>query len=211
MREKQHSRDSDRKRALRTTSRRAGSLACRSRGVRGGIEPPAPQLVGRWQEPAVIRAMLGEISRAAGVLPNRCHGPPRCPRAPSALRPKTIDFQPLPMHLSGHYSNQSSAFTGILEAFPGGHSEQLGRSRPVAEAPRPLRLGNGVVQRAVIKTLVEAGRPMDVGEVHRAVEQLVGRPVSLDLVSSCLSTGARAAPPRFERVARGRYELAPSR
>jgi len=101
MREKQHSRDSDRKRALRTTSRRAGSLACRSRGVRGGIEPPAPQLVGRWQEPAVIRAMLGEISRAAGVLPNRCHGPPRCPRAPSALRPKTIDFQPLPMRPSG--------------------------------------------------------------------------------------------------------------
>lgn len=114
------------------------------------------------------------------------------------------------MHLSGHYSNHSPAFTGVLDAFPGGIPEQIGRYRPAPEAPRPLRLGNGVVQRAVIKALVEADRPMDVGEAHTAVEELLGHPVSRDSVSSCLSTGARAARLLFERVARGRYQLARS-
>src|ERR1035441_7420918 len=108
-------------------------------------------------------------------------------------------------HLSGHYSNHSPAFTGVLDAFPGGIPEQI--DRRVLEAPRTGRLGNGVVQRAVIKALVEAGRPMDVGEAQTAVEQLLGYPVSRDSVGSCLSTGARAARLGFERVARGRYRL----
>jgi len=81
----------------------------------------------------------------------------------------------------------------------------------VPDAPENRRAGNGVVQRAVIKVLVEAGRPMDGGEAHRAVEGLLGHPVSRDSVTSCLSTGARAAPIRFDRVARGRYQLARSR
>jgi hypothetical protein len=68
-----------------------------------------------------------------------------------------------------------------------------------------------VVQRAVIEALVEADRPMGVREARTAVERLLGHPVSRDSVSSCLSTGARAARLRFERVAPGRYELARSR
>jgi hypothetical protein len=60
-----------------------------------------------------------------------------------------------------------------------------------------------LVQRAVIKALVEAGRVMSVGEAHSAVDALLGRRVSLDSVSSSLSTGARGTWRRFERVARG--------
>ena len=41
-----------------------------------------------------------------------------------------------------------------------------------------------------------------------AVEALLARSVSRDSVSSCLSTGARAGRFGFERVARGRYQLA---
>ena len=73
------------------------------------------------------------------------------------------------------------------------------------------RAGNGVIQRAVIKALLEADRAMDVGETHAEVEVLIGHPVSRDSVNSCLSTGARGARPRFERVARGRYQLARAR
>jgi hypothetical protein len=97
---------------------------------------------------------------------------------------------------------------GILDAFPGGIPEQTSRSRPEPEAPAPLRLGNGVVQRAVMTALAEADRPMDVGEAHRAVEGLLGYPVSRDSVSSCLSTGTRAERSRCERVGRGRYQIA---
>jgi hypothetical protein len=82
-------------------------------------------------------------------------------------------------------------------------------ARPVVQEGR--RLGNGVVQRAVIKALVEAGRAMSVREAHSAVEALLGRSVSLDSVSSSLSTGARGTRCRFERVERGWYQLARSR
>ena len=111
------------------------------------------------------------------------------------------------MRLSGHYSNHSPAFTGVLDAFPGGVPEQIDRCPRVAEAQRPLRLGNGVVQRAVMKALAGADRPMDVGEAHKAAEEVLGYPVSRDSVNSCLSSGARAARFGLERVARGRYQL----
>ncbi len=70
-----------------------------------------------------------------------------------------------------------------------------------------LKLGNGVVQAAVLKVLAAADRPMRLPEVRTAVDALLGRPVSKDSISWCLSTGARGAEPRFERVARGSYRL----
>jgi hypothetical protein len=71
------------------------------------------------------------------------------------------------------------------------------RRRIEAEAPRALRLGNGVVQRAVSNAFLACGRPMGVSEAQTAVEALLGHPVSKDSVSSCLSTGARDAEPSF--------------
>jgi hypothetical protein len=98
--------------------------------------------------------------------------------------------------------------TGVLAAFPGGIPEQSGSCGREVEAPSSLWLGNGVIQRAVIKAFVAAGSPMGVSEAQVAVEALLGRPVSRDSVNSCLSTGARGGEPRFRRITRGRYELA---
>lgn len=96
----------------------------------------------------------------------------------------------------------------VLEAYPVGIPVQIRRCWSEPEAPKPLRLGNGVVQRSVIKALAEADRPVDVGEAHATVEGLLGHPVSRDSVCSCLSIGARGERPRFERVGRGRYQIA---
>ncbi len=111
------------------------------------------------------------------------------------------------MHLSGHYSNHSPAFRGVLDAFPAGFPDQAGQDRPVPEASGRRRAGNGVVQRAVIEVFTQADRPMDVGEAHTTVEGLLGYPVSRDSVNSRLSTGARGARPNFQRVGPGRYGL----
>src|SRR5271165_44450 len=111
------------------------------------------------------------------------------------------------MHLSGHYSNHSPAFTGVLDAFAAGFPDQGGQRRPVFETSKSRRAGNGVIQRAVIRVMAGVDRPMDVGEVHTTVEGLLGCPVSRDSVNSCLSTGARGAWPSFQRVERGRYRL----
>jgi hypothetical protein len=88
------------------------------------------------------------------------------------------------MHLSGHYSNHSPAFTCVLDAYPDGVPKRIGRSRPAPEAPRPLRPANGMIQRAVIRALFEAARPMDVGETQTAAERLLGHPVSRDSLNS---------------------------
>jgi len=74
--------------------------------------------------------------------------------------------------------------------------------------PEARRLGNGVVQRALIRALAASGGPMGVGEAQAAVEDLLGRCVSRDSVNSSLSTGARGVRPGFERVMPGRYRLA---
>jgi hypothetical protein len=109
------------------------------------------------------------------------------------------------MHLVGQHSNPSE----LLEAVLGWVPDAAGRPRrePVAALPKAKRLGNGVVQRALIKALAVAGRPMGVCEAQTAVEALLGHGVSRDSVNSCLSTGARGARPRLQRVAPGRYRL----
>lgn len=112
------------------------------------------------------------------------------------------------MHLSGHHSNHSPAFTGVLVAFPGGMPEQSGRCGHEAEAPNSLRLGKGVIQLAVVKALAAPGHPMGVREAQTAVEALLGHSVSRDSVNSCPSTGARAREPYLRHIARDRYELA---
>jgi hypothetical protein len=68
-------------------------------------------------------------------------------------------------------------------------------------------LGNGAVQRAVVKVLAAAQRPMTVLETQAAVAYLLGHPVSKGSINCCLSTGVQGPTPRFERIARGRYRL----
>jgi hypothetical protein len=70
---------------------------------------------------------------------------------------------------------------------------------------RPRR--PGWVINAVVRVLANAGGPMRRQQIHAAVEQLLGQPVSKDSVDWCLSSGARRKEPRFERVSSGCYRL----
>lgn len=112
------------------------------------------------------------------------------------------------MHLVGQCSNPSGPLRAIFDALPDGPIvRKAGSLERVAPAPKMLKLGNGVVQAAVVKVLAAADRPMCLAEVRTAVDALLGHPVSKDSVSWCLSTGARGDEPRFVRVARGCYRL----
>jgi hypothetical protein len=113
----------------------------------------------------------------------------------------------VPMHLVGQLSNPSAALAAVFEAAGGALRRPAGLQRPIAVEPASRRLGNGVVQRAVVKVLVAAQRPMRAAEVHVAVEDLLGHPVSKDSISWCLAAGARAKEQRFARVAPGCYRL----
>ena len=72
----------------------------------------------------------------------------------------------------GHYSNPSS----VLSAALGAGKATDRHPRRSNEVPRVIqrRLGNGVVQRAIISVFEAAGRPMRVAEVHRGVEETSG-------------------------------------
>jgi hypothetical protein len=111
------------------------------------------------------------------------------------------------MHLVGQLSNPSGPLATVLEAAGGALRRPAGLQRSIAVEPASRRLGNGVVQRAVVKVLAVASSPMRDADVHRAVEQLLGRPVSKNSVSWSLAADARSKEPRFERTTRGHYQL----
>jgi hypothetical protein len=110
------------------------------------------------------------------------------------------------MHLLGHFSNPSSSLQAIFNALP---DEPLAYSvEPAPAVPvAAQRLGNGVVQRAVIKTLGAVTVPMRASAIHAAVEARLGHVVSKESVSWCLRTGCGGDEPRFERVSYGCYRL----
>jgi hypothetical protein len=92
----------------------------------------------------------------------------------------------------------------VLEAVPAGPAQP----RPLIVRPRATRLGNGVVQRAIVNILAD-GQPMRLRDIRAAAESLLGERVSIESVSWCLRTGSRKHSPRFRRVARGYYQLTP--
>ena len=112
------------------------------------------------------------------------------------------------MRLVGQLSNPSASLAVVFEAAVVVRlgSRELRESVVVELALG--RLGNGVVQRAVVKVLAVARRPMCGREVRLAVEDLLGHPVSEHSISWCLAAGVRRRKPLFERVAKGRYTLA---
>lgn len=63
------------------------------------------------------------------------------------------------------------------------------------------------MQTTVLAVLAERGAPMHVGEIHTAVEALVGEPVSKSSVNRVLSGNVRVGS-LVVRVAKGRYVLA---
>jgi hypothetical protein len=107
------------------------------------------------------------------------------------------------MLLGGQLSNPSSALERVL-ATPAPKLRTITRA-----APSPMgRLGNGVILRAVVKVLAAADGSMRGTDVHKAVERVLGHPVSKNSVDWCLAASAKGTAPRFERVAYGCYRLA---
>jgi hypothetical protein len=134
----------------------------------------------------------------------RAHVPPwrlgrRMPVVP------TTSEHSLKMHLLGHYFNHpSSPPQAIFDALPDEPLEPTERPEP---PPETGRLGNGVVQRAVVKVLAAADGPSRAADIHLAVERLLGRVVSKESVSCALHRGIRGSTPRFERVSVGYYRF----
>lgn len=108
------------------------------------------------------------------------------------------------VHLVGRLSNPSAALGAVFEALP---DKPLEPKERLAPEPEKGRLGNGVVQRAVVKVLAADDGPMRCADIYRAVEGVLGHPVSKDSVSWCLATGAKDKAPRFDRVDYGTYRL----
>jgi hypothetical protein len=73
--------------------------------------------------------------------------------------------------------------------------------------PAQRRLGNGVVQRAVMRVLGDADGPMRTGAVQVGVERLLGYPVVKESVSWSLGTGSCGERRYFEPVAYATYRL----
>jgi len=110
------------------------------------------------------------------------------------------------MHLLGHFSNPSSSLQAIFDNLPDGPIAPAAR-RSIAPEPVTRRLGNGVVQRAVVKVLEVSDTPMRLADICAAVEARLGQSVSKESVSWCLRTGCGGDAPRFERVSYGCYQL----
>jgi hypothetical protein len=111
------------------------------------------------------------------------------------------------MHLVGQLSNPFGPLATVLEAAGGALRRPAGLQRPIAVERASRRLGNGVVQRAVVKVLASAAQPMRLSDIHSAVEELLSQVVSKESVSWCLRMSRSGAGPRFERVAYGSYRL----
>jgi hypothetical protein len=111
------------------------------------------------------------------------------------------------MRLVGQFSNPSSRLQTVLEAFPDGSSAP--GTTPTAPDFGMQKLGNGVVQRAIVKVLASADLPMRARDIWSAVERLLGHSVPQNSVWWALSVGAKGERPLFERVAYGSYRLAP--
>jgi hypothetical protein len=115
------------------------------------------------------------------------------------------------MHILEHLANPPAPLKAVFEALPDEPVEPTVGHERIGNTPASGRLGNGVVQRAVIQVLADAGRPMRTGEVRAGVARLLGHPVAKESVSWSLRTGSRGKTPRFEYVAYATYRLRSSR
>jgi hypothetical protein len=109
----------------------------------------------------------------------------------------------LSMHLVGQLSNPSPRLLRILRLSKDHVKPGIAEPR-TSPGPVGRRLGNGVIQRAVVEVLARAERPMRTAEIQADVERLLGHAVAKESVSWTLRHGKT---PRFECVAYGTYRL----
>ena len=79
-------------------------------------------------------------------------------------------------------------------------------------APRPSgrpdrKLRNGLVPRAIEKALKDAAEPMQIRDIHAAVEDCLGIAVPTSSVNCWLTKHIKGSRPRLVRLGRGRYRL----
>ena len=109
---------------------------------------------------------------------------------------------------------------GLLEAYSNSEiqgrlqrlSEKLDRLAASGAAPRPTarvdrRLRGGLVPKAIMRVLAEAGEPMRACDIHAEVEQLLGCSVSVSSVKNWLAKQVQGGQPQVVRLGWGRYRL----
>lgn len=103
----------------------------------------------------------------------------------------------------------SNTHTGVLyQRLTNGDWRQVPRSRaPPHDRSRDGKLKFGTVSGAVMDVLAAADRPLRYVEIRAAVEQRLGMPVAASSVKQLLSDEIRDRKPRFERLARGSYQI----
>ena len=153
----------------------------RTRDARLYTHPPAPRATGRQK--VAVGGRIGVIPTMSG--PNR------------------------------HHSNPSSNLKALLDGVLGAlnepdrdehRSERRNIKRPESPVGHRHRRHNWV-QTAVIAVLERRCEPMQARDVHAAVEALLSEPVRWGSVKACLAANVAGSPPRFVRVAPGRYAM----
>lgn len=109
------------------------------------------------------------------------------------------------MDLSRQYSNPSGPLKTLLDG--ASRRRESGAKRHPAPVRAPLRLRMGTIQAVVLDVLGDAHAPIRPREVHAAVEQRLGQPVSRDTIGSYLSVAARTAAMPVIRTGPGLYAL----
>ena len=87
----------------------------------------------------------------------------------------------------------------------------LARETPQEGSPRRLARRQGSVLAALTRVLELAGKPMEVSEIHRAVEHILDVQVPQSTVKDALSAHTVGGDRRFRRIRYGIYELQPRR
>jgi hypothetical protein len=112
------------------------------------------------------------------------------------------------MELNGALSNPLASDKHLQIAGLVAAKNDISIPEPALErGSRRLPRRQGSVLAAVTSALELAGTAMRVGEIHAAVEQLLGEAVFYSSVKEALSAHARDRDRRFRRVRRGWYEL----
>jgi hypothetical protein len=112
------------------------------------------------------------------------------------------------VHLLGIYSNHDlqGSLSRLAEKLAAVRVSGEPRRQTASRRQRPRR--PGWVPDAIVQVLVDRGEPMQVRDIHAAVEALVDEPVPPSSVKGALAKNVTGSSARFVRVTRGRYILA---